>query len=308
MSHLKNALSRIDHTPIIAAACAADIVRYGQRLAKEDANGVDLITTFRAVIPAYLGYLTEQAGSLGATISNLANIPSENEEIDFDSLKSIQDGYLTKEPFFKYTYISQTVVSVPEGFSGHMPDYLKFMVRSIDAEQGVYSMTVNILDDYQAMLSVFLSNKDAKLASFEQRKLIDEAETFVAATKKTFHSFFPTNTGKSKARLGQIFESLTQVRESFPSTAALITHYKQFPIEDIKARVDRCVGLLTLVTEQASGGDSIESISPAVARKLADGAMVIGQLVEFLSAHRYAHHTLITSMMHMYKDLEKTMG
>ena len=281
---------------------------YSGRLATESDLGVDIIATFKSVLPSFSVTLSEKIGTLSDAIftTNKVTHDGEEQDIDTDLVKQLQNDYLTKEPMFNYTYISQKLVSVPENFKGDLHEYLTFMLSKSSNDSDIFAVTFKLLDEYRALLSEFLTNKDVRLASDVNRRILVDAQELVEDTRKEHQKFFLANTGKSKARLGSIAQRMADVRSSFAITSGLIMAYKNAPVQKIHDEVNKCSAMLKMACERVEDGD-IVNVSPAVARKLSDSALALAQLVEYVSIHRFAMNVVISSTVKMYKELADYM-
>ena len=285
-----------------------DLKIYSDRLATESSLGVDIISTFKSILPSFSVTLSEKIGTLSEAMFTANKMEYEGKEQDIDTVlvKQLQDDYLTKEPMFSYTYMSQKLVSIPENFKGDLFEYLTFMLSKSSTDSDIFAVTFKLLDEYRALLSEFLTNKDVRLASDVNRRIIDDAQSLVEDTRKEHQKFFLANTGKSKARLGVIAQRMADVKSSFSVTSGLIIAYRNAPVQKIHDEVNKCSAMLKMVCERVDDGDII-NVSPAVARKLSDSAMALAQLVEYVAVHRFAMNVVITSTVKMYKELADYM-
>lgn len=280
------------------------------RLSAESDNSIDIGVIFKVSLPNYAASLVDSVTSLASNMGKVLTFSEENSaptEVNLDTIKILQDDYLNKESAYNFTAISNTVVSIPENFAGSMLDYLHLMTKTSDIDSGLYKATLALLREYNAFLSVFITNRDARGHYSIAEPIYKIAEKEHAEIKKEMQKYFVTNTGKSKARLGAIFDRMADLRESFTYMKKLCINYNTAPIHEIKSESDKCAELLKLITV---GNSSIDTsvVSKETAKKLANGVYILGRLIEIISVHRFQHQVVMNSSVNMHKQLHKTMS
>ena len=267
-----------------------------KRIALESQFSGNLIELFRDQIPGFYLNVKNQADSLYGVASQLFD--SKSTEEDFSKLgyfsqeqfNIISDYVISKLPAYSYTAISSTVIYIPENFSGDLLDYMQFMVRN--DEKVIYEASLNLLSVYETILADFLSNKDSKVSLISHDHLYKKAVKTTEDLGDTHKKFFPLNTNKSRARLGDCFSRLVDVQEFSKLYPNLLSTFNKAPVKAIKQASDRCVSLLALVCDAAQKED-VKEISAATTRNIASGAYEMGKLLEMLAVHRMRHMQLL---------------
>lgn len=267
-----------------------------KRIALESQFSGNLIELFRDQIPGFYLNVKNQADSLYGVASQLFDNKSTEE--DFSKLgyfsqeqfNIISDDVISKLPAYSYTAISSTVIYIPENFSGDLLDYMQFMVRN--DEKVIYEASLNLLSVYETILADFLSNKDSKVSLISHDHLYKKAVKTTEDLGDTHKKFFPLNTNKSRARLGDCFSRLADVQEFSKLYPNLLSTFNKAPVKAIKQASDRCVSLLALVCDAAQKED-VKEISAATTRNIASGAYEMGKLLEMLAVHRMRHMQLL---------------
>ena len=267
-----------------------------KRIALESQFSGNLIELFRDQIPGFYLNVKNQADSLYGVASQLFD--SKSTEEDFSKLgyfsqeqfNIISDDVISKLPAYSYTAISSTVIYIPENFSGDLLDYMQFMVRN--DEKVIYEASLNLLSVYETILADFLSNKDSKVSLISHDHLYKKAVKTTEDLGDTHKKFFPLNTNKSRARLGDCFSRLVDVQEFSKLYPNLLSTFNKAPVKAIKQASDRCVSLLALVCDAAQKED-VKEISAATTRNIASGAYEMGKLLEMLAVHRMRHMQLL---------------
>lgn len=267
-----------------------------KRIALESQFSGNLIELFRDQIPGFYLNVKNQADSLYGVASQLFDNKSTEE--DFSKLgyfsqeqfNIISDDVISKLPAYSYTAISSTVIYIPENFSGDLLDYMQFMVRN--DEKVIYEASLNLLSVYETILADFLSNKDSKVSLISHDHLYKKAVKTTEDLGDTHKKFFPLNTNKSRARLGDCFSRLVDVQEFSKLYPNLLSTFNKAPVKAIKQASDRCVSLLALVCDAAQKED-VKEISAATTRNIASGAYEMGKLLEMLAVHRMRHMQLL---------------
>lgn len=276
------------------------------RIALESEFKTNLIGLFRNVVPEYYSKIKQQALGLTGLFAKQPNfVPDsdvnfdESGYIDVNSFVTLNNEILVKLPAYTYTAMSSLVITVPENFKGSLLKYIQFMSKNDDA--AIYKAVINLLTTYEAILADFLSNKDSKISLVSHDRHYENA---IDTTKKfaDYHkSFFPSNTGKSKARLGDVFERQADVSESMKLYPSLVRSYEVVPVQEIKDHVDRCMELLNLVCEAAK--NDIPEVSGAAAANISKGAFEMGKLLEIMSVHLFRHLQILRVLSRTFSEL-----
>lgn len=307
----KNILAQ--HKPSIDWATSdAQATNIFNRLSLEGDISFDVVSLVQNVIPTMTSKLNEAIDSITTTLGNTSVLPkvittdSNEDEINLDTFKHLLSEYTLKEPAYNYTFLSEVVVSIPEGFSGSMISYMDFVLKASSTTTGLSRVTLSLLKDYHAFLAQFVTNKDMRAHSSDALPIYKQAQDIYKHHQKEFNSYFPINNGKSKSRLGYIFERLADVKESFSLSKQLFQTYNEAPMVAIKEQADKCAQLLNTIT-MSDNKQYVDNVSKASAKKIADGAYILAQLLEITAVYRIQHQTLIKVSVSMQKDLIKAM-
>lgn len=273
-----------------------DMERAIRRIALESQLSGNLIGLFRDQIPGFYLNVKNQADSLYGIASQLFDAKSKEEDysklgyFSQEQFNIISDDVISKLPAYSYSAISSTVIYVPENFSGDLLDYMQFMVRN--DEKVIYEASLNLLSVYETILADFLSNKDSKVSLISHDHLYKKAVKTTEDLGDTHKKFFPLNTNKSRARLGDCFSRLADVQEFSKLYPSLLNTFNKAPVKAIKQASDRCVSLLELVCDAAQK-EEVKEISSATTNNIATGAYEMGKLLEMLAVHRMRHMQLL---------------
>jgi len=247
------------------------------------------------------------AVTLRDTVNNL--FISEGEDKSFLNkgvFESNAGDVLMKLPAYNFTSISSLVIPVPESFSGNLLKYSDLMTQGSSGKTGIYEVTMALLGEYSTMLAQFLSAGETRTSLSPSADLYNkvkkERTEFLAEHKR----FFPTNSGKSHARVGDVFDRAQDVVDLKPRMPALREAYQNAPISEIKQMSDRCVVMLDAIS-RLSETNSIERVTPQVAHKLAGGAYEVGKLLELIAVHRVRQETLLKSVFDLFALLKERL-
>lgn len=268
-----------------------------KRLSLESAFLSDAVGFVRDLIP-------RTAVTLRDTTSSLFRSSDEKQDfLDKNKFQANIGDSLMKLPAYGFSSIASLVVPVPESFAGNMLKYSDLMTKGESSNANIYSVTVGLLEEYNTTLAQFLSasetrtNLSPSMALYTRVK--KEREDFTDMHKK----FFPLNTGKSHARLGDIFDRAQDVIDLKPRVPVLREAYINAPIMEIKQLSDRCVAMLDAISKLSESND-IRKVTPQVAHKLATGAYEVGKLLELISVHRVRQETLLKSIFDLFALLK----
>jgi hypothetical protein len=261
-----------------------------EKLALESNAIANVIDTFKNVIPRL-------SAKIDGLIKDLAS-PS-NSQVVKETETAFKE--LNKKlGYAEYVTYSKTVVSVPEGFEGNLLEYLKLLEKLAPE---VYNSVNDTLAEYKAMLSVFLTNKDAKLSMKDDTDMFDKVSKHRLKIVAELAVYFPTDSAKSKAYLGDTIHRFADIAELVHTTKTLDKLSEAQSLFRMSEKVRECVDLLNLITTNINDG-SVAKVSGKASMNISTGAYEIAKYVELVSVFRFKTMQAIASVNKLIVQLD----
>ena len=266
---------------------------HGMRvLALEALNLSNVIDSLSGVLPALVTKITDTVNSV---ISD--------QDADSRALNKAYGSLDHKLKLAKFIDYRKTIVSVPEGFSGHMTSYI-----SLIAEHNitVYTDAIAVVKEYNHMLAVFISNKDAKIALKDETRFFATVDRNIRAINKDISVYFPGTTVNSKIFLGDIIERFVDIEELVHKAEAINKVYNAKNLNTFKDITAQSVDMLNIIIDSISK-KGIESVSGNAARNIAEGAYEIARYAEFVAGFRYRTIQCTSAVNNLVDKLNEVM-
>ena len=185
---------------------------------------------------------------------------------------------------FSFITYSDTLVTVPEGFTG---SYIEFLtgLKAIGAELALKAPA--LIEDYGRELSMFLSNNEARqsLKSHDQlyQKATREREHYYKELK---HFIDPKAPTRSRVRLGSLIDRFQDLEAVFYHAEHLEDLRKDLRYKEMLAGVARASELLGLIKTRFEDGE-LTTASKESIKNLANGAYEVAEYMELVATYGY---------------------
>ena len=193
-----------------------------------------------------------------------------------DLLKRVKD--------FAFVTYSDTLVTVPEGFTGH---YVPFLVglKAIGAELALKAP--KIVENYGLELSMFLSNKDARQSLKSHDSLYKTVARERDGYYKELKGFIdPKQPTRSRVRLGSLVDRFQELEQLFYQAEQLEELRKDLRYKELLAGIGKASELLKLIKERFESGE-LTTASKESIKNLATGAYEIAEYMELIATYGY---------------------
>lgn len=261
------------------------------RLALEANYLANVINVFKNVLPNLTSHITNLAGSL-------------RQDDNSDTIKNAVKNFAELEKKLKYaefvTY-SKTLISVPEGFKGNLLDYIH-MLDKLTPE--VYSGINDTLTEYKAILSTFITNKDAKIGLKDETKFFLQLEKHRLEVVDQLDKFYPKDSNVSKCYLGDALNRFGDVSELVTAIKSLDKKHVAQNIANMDNKIKECVDLLNVIIESINN-KGIENVSGNASMNISKGAYEVAKYVEFVTVFRFKTMQAIASVDKLVIQLEE---
>ena len=264
-----------------------------RQLALESNVVFDVIESFTKTLTPLTNKLTDLISAIPSSITgeDKSDIRRAYGDID-DKLKIV-----------KFIDYRKTLVSVPEGFKGHIIAYAKVISRH---NLTVYQDAIAKVKAYNSMLADFITNKDSKVSLKDESRFFTDIEREMKAVSKEMDAYFPNDRASSKAALGDVLERFMDVEQLVHEVEGITSHFNAKNLETFKDVTNQSVELLTMVIDGISNG-SVRTVSNNAARNVSEGAYAIARYAEFVSMFRFKTIELTSTSASLITQLNEIL-
>lgn len=254
-----------------------------RQLALESEILTNVISTFRNTLPGLVDFVKSSTD----TFFNVSEHGALSK--DFFNTKEKKSSKILSE--INYINFAETPVSVPEGFSGQMIEYVR---DHYEMTELLYRNFNIFSSEFSAILSSFITNKDDRISSREHTEL----KKNVDKTTKSFYTyrnnFFKNDEGKSKTALINIIKRNQDFNTMFDYVRKIDQLQKKSSISKVQDQIKNLVSLLDIVISTVQD-TSEKRVSPAAAKNIADTAFSLGEFGRIISINYNDSVILLTS-------------
>lgn len=248
---------------------------YYRRLAVESAIPENILSLFRKVIP-------KSSELLCSYLPGLQAYEQGNPEIFVKN--SDTKRLLSEVRKLSYMSFQDTLITVPEGFTGSLNAYLEALLLD---QSHLFEKTFEYLRKYSVELSMFLSNQEKRISLTSHNELFREIRSYRERTLKEMQRFVDKkNATRSRARLGDVFERFADFERFFALSEKLADQRKRQDFKKIVSEVQKASELLKLIKDRVDAGE-FQDISGQRAKDVAEGAYEAARCVELVSLYAY---------------------
>lgn len=270
--------------------CQLSLESQLQRLALEASVVNNVVELFRTTLPAFASKLSEVA-------SSFVNKDEHSEA----ALAAFQLVDTNKEQINKINFIDHatTLVPVPEGFDGNLLEYLSTLLNMAPA---IFVEGNNVIEEYNLVLSNFVTNKDAKTSLKDHTAFYQQVEKNRTAMSDKLAAFFTTKNDRSRLPLGKIFHQTRDIFIAVEKAGHLEKARRTQNLEQFSKNVTKVSNVLNIVLRDSETED-LTNISGSAAMNLSTGALELARYVEFVALFRYRVEQAIVSVQRIAETL-----
>lgn len=202
-----------------------------------------------------------------------------------------------------FTDLDKLEIHIPEGFSG---DFLS-AADTIDKSIAYINDAVdNTLKHYRIYLSVFLSNKDAKISLKDENAFLKTAANKREDINKLYSEFYIKDSYVNKNVYTKVVRRNADLKELFSRYNAITNKLQAIDLKNIKQQLDTVTDLLDTIIKQIED-NKIENISPEALTNLSNGAYEIAQQMETIAACYFRALGISIAVGNMTEKLDKRL-
>lgn len=255
------------------------------------------ISFFKTAVPSLLVNAKEAVAKVNALrpFTRVEKSKAQEARTHFLKLKSKFNG-------MEYSRYEKTLISCPEDFNGY---YLDYTVMLIQVSKEFVPKAIEMLGKYQVFLASFVTNKEMRKKLQDHKTITQESQMACAGVLANLKVYFPSNIGKTKTFFGKVVRRMTELDELSLLIQDLEKREKEIEIEKILSMVSRCVELLDIIKDYASDED-FSDVSVQSIRTIAEGAKVMGEVVECMAVLKTKQAQIIFKVEDMFDYLVKS--
>jgi len=259
------------------------------RLVLEASVLSNVLDTFRNVLPN----LNNKISDILSTFTN-----SDKDISGVKALISEIDKFNNKKDHVDFVTYSKTLVSVPEGFTGTINDYLT-TINEVNSK--IYIRCNNMLTEYSSILSSYITNKEDKISM----KLHNEFYKYISKERTEFtnslDAYFNNKT-ISKAYLNNVLTNFSEVNSIKEQLTKLNKSHNKTNLSNILQETNKVVSMLDIIIDNSKDASKVSSES---ALNISKGAYELAKFIELISIFNFRIIQAITTTSKLIDTLNK---
>lgn len=245
-------------------------------------------------IAAVKGSLTPIRDFLSGSLFSFNGAPKPDHELTKNQMKLIQK--VNGSNFLK---LASLEVNVIPGLTATLPELKDNIDSALDYLQ---TFTAKITTPYYVQLSLFISNKEAKVTSRDGTQTYRNWEHDRDSRAKELARHFNDKVGTGVAPLGSLIPRAAELAPLFLHVNKVREQFDNIDFAAISEGVAKCVSGLDTIIEEANDG-TFGEVSPEATKTLAEGAFEVGKQSEFASAQAVLILAYIGAVDNLYNTL-----
>ncbi len=260
-------------------------------IALESSIMLDIVEVFKNIVPK----LSERLNGFKLSFSR----DNSEEKPLFAEFSNLDKKVLGELNSLSYVELSHTLISVPEGFSGNLLSYNNTL---LDISGEIYSHSLQVLADYHAILSNFITNKESQTSIKDYKSFSDRVSRTEGLLNERIYKFHKSG-NPSKTYFKNAFGRMSEVKDLSLITTKLFSNHSKVNLENIKESISKTTDLLDIITEQLASYD-ITKVSKQAASAIADGGYAVGKQIELTSAFYYRCIVALETTVKLFNQLK----
>jgi hypothetical protein len=244
--------------------------RIDRRIAMEAGFLSSFVTTVREVIPSMLTSISDALTSLSFSSSDKRNTGN------YSSFLNLLD----KSNFME---IGDVKISVPEGFTGHLPTYVDTLKMCSEHAGKIAS---DVLLPYNTFLSQLLSSDNTRLSSMGQLNYLVKRDSEREELNSKIGNFLRKGSTQVKQPMKDVFSRNAEWELVLTNQNTAINELGKTDRKTVQDMVDQCVELIEAVRSSAESGE-LDNLSGPMIKQLSASTMSVANEVTFYSITLY---------------------
>lgn len=263
------------------------------RIALESEYSVNMVETFRSLIPNFAQNFHENTEQLKQFISEFMS--------SGDNLTRSQKKILNGVAHMNFLSFSDMLVSVPMNFNGHFVKYAELLNYIADL---AFKSENSALNEYNLILSSFLTNKEDKISLKDHTAFFKRLEQDRIELENRMSIYLPKDTGITKQKLKDVIERFADLEPLFREVQKLAGAHKQAQMQKLYADTQQTNQLLSMIIDGVRKGH-ITNVGPAATNNIAQGAYEVANHVRFIGTVYFTVSVFLSSMDKFVEQLSE---
>lgn len=263
-----------------------------ESLAEQIAQGagqIKLLEFFQGLMPSVINAFK------GVDTSKIPKMPS---------LTSTESSFVALIDRHSYGEMREFKAHCPEGMA---VTYLQYLDGMLHAVEHVLEFVPNILNPYLIFLAHLTSARNAVMSSEDRSAWHKELQAKREALEEAFRKSLANKNVRTETKLGNVIERNSDWAEVFQKCAVLRSKLDGVKIDNISKLVTQAEECLEIIYKNASNGH-MQSASPEVLQRIADGAFQISAELEFVSVTYYRALVITQAVKDTTESITKVLG
>lgn len=260
------------------------------RLSMEAEVLSNVINTFKNIVPNLAHKLKDVLGT----------IDTNNDDKFVKEIDGLNQQIKPKLKNVNYVLYKKTLVSVPEGFHGN---FLEYVMKLLTILPNFYTMSNELLGEYNFVLSSFITNKENKTALKDHTALYKKAANIRTSVNDEVSGFFKSH-DSSKKYLENVISKFGDLDILSIEIKKLTKIHNNQNLEQFKESVKKSSDLLNIIIKNVQDEDS-SMVSGASAKNISEGAFEVAKLVETVSIVNFRTQQIIQSVVKLFETVDK---
>jgi len=272
----------------------ASLESLGRRLALESIanNTTGIIDVFSRLISKSADTLT----SFASPLSDLINPTKETSGLKKSSYRELSKK-LVRIP---YSSVADMLVMVPEGFHGHIGDYLQFLRQN---QIAVIKAADQVISDYELEISSFLSNVDIRKSNKSHLDFYKKVRTIRLNVEESFSKYFSKKDVRSRVKFGSIVKRMGEFDEVLALTEEVRgSSMSRKELGNLLTKVTTVSELLRLLKEKLENKE-LDDVSSDMAKHVSEGAYEVAKYIELVSLLSFNGEVAVTCVDSIVEQL-----
>ena len=278
---------------LLNAPDTMSVEHYLDKLSLEDSVFADSIATFNNVVPKLIDEVSQVATNIKTNLLGVFSLKKD--------LVSKHQKVARQLSTIKFSEIEELLISVPEGFSGDLVEYVN-VLTGISSK--LYSEVHETLQDYHVIISSFITNKEDQTSIKDYTYFFNRVSGYGAAVTDKLQKFFPESSTASKAYLKNVISRVADLETLYEETLKLESTHNTANLKDIEAGLSKLLATLEILHKQMASQD-ITKVSAKAALNISKGAYELANLLRVMSAFNFQCSVTINTVSNIFTKLDK---
>lgn len=251
-------------------------------------------------VAAFQGMFKSLVDSVKATVNHMSSF------LNFDKV-----GKLNIEPkkfsstmrSIPYTAVGEMSAVVPEGLKGTFLEAIEAVEKCVDHIPG----GIRMLDEYEAFLAQFISDKKFNNASYDDKKVHQNAEKVRLNLYAGVGKVFTTGSYKTSQKVKDVVKRNGDWEVIMTKTNEMIAKLEGIDREAIQRKINQCSAYLEIISADFQK-EKDRKVSSEAAQRLGNMAHSVAKEMEFFSLTYFRALSIQGAVQNTSEAIHRAVG